>query len=151
MPKPENSKNQSEKSVQSLDTLIFVEVSKDGFTAKATVLSQDKESQITVEEIITSLKSQKIIYGVREEGIKNLIFSIKSGTRKKGVIVAQGEPVVQGKKQTVVYKFRTQLEAGKIEKEKIDFKERGLVNNVQPGQVLVTIFPETASTSQPII
>ncbi|MBA7549714.1 hypothetical protein ES705_42207 [subsurface metagenome] len=90
---------------------------------------------LTKEEIISLLKSNNVIFGVKEEDIENFIDYPQYNTQ---VLVAEGRKAVDGEDAHIVYNFTT--DHSRIElKEKngrVDFKEQNLIENVEAGQIL---------------
>ncbi len=127
---------------RSLDTFIRPSISSDAYTAEVTVLRHDPDAVFGNDTIRQFLSGNNITYGIQDEKVEEVIEAVKNGPDKKVITVAKGAPLEEGKDGCEDYRFRIKLEAGKIDENKIDFKERGLINNVKAGQVLAMVTKE---------
>lgn len=125
-----------------LDDVFQVQISEDGFRASAVVRQNHPPVQTTAAEIKQFLAKNKIIYGIKEKALEELMKQLQPNSIKKNLVVAEGKPMVEGKKGFVDFKFRTKILAGKENEDKIDFKERGLINNVKEKDLLAVVTPE---------
>lgn len=84
----------------------------------------------TKDEIINFLNDQKIIYGIKEENIDELI----SAKESKRILIAEGEEKIDGinDKINILYNTGDNFDIN----EKIDFRKRNNINNVQVGQII---------------
>jgi len=127
---------------QSLDTFIRPSISSDAYTAEVTILRHDPGAVFGNDTVRQFLARDNITYGIKDEKLQELIELVKTGPDKKVIVVAEGAHLEEGKDGFEDYRFRIKLEAGKIDENKIDFKERGTVNNVKKGQVLAVVTKE---------
>ncbi len=101
---------------------------------------------VTLEEILTECKSQGIVFGLKEESIREAIQELKA-TRKevKDVVVADGEPAIGGEDGEL--KLQVQLASGAKGKESedgsVDFKDQDLVTQVRKGELLAIVIKAT--------
>lgn len=103
------------------------------------ILEAEIESQInppkyTVEEVKKELSSNKVIYGIIEENLKQCV---ENGGVK--LLVAKGQKVVDGKNDTIELKFKTDKGSEKLKEDEvgnIDFKSIGSVEAVHKSDVI---------------
>lgn len=89
-------------------------------------------------EIVQDLKNRGVVKANTQ--------SVKAATegRQYGedILIAEGRDAVPGRDGVVSYQFRTDLEAVKLVEDentgRVDFRELGLIQNVEPNQVLAT-------------
>lgn len=126
----------------SLASVISAGILDNGYKAEVTILKTDPAARPGTAEVIDFLKKCSITYGVRLPAVNEVIESIKTGPVGKKIIVAEGQALVEGIDGKEEYNFRTSLLAGKEADHRIDFRERGLINNVYAQQVIAQITVE---------
>lgn len=121
---------------------IVTELSEDQMTAYATIITGGEET-ISVDEVEERLRSEGVIFGIDKEAI---ISAINEKNLNKQFIAARGKAPVPGKdtilKPMFEKKKKVSFTAGE-EGEKIDYKELGLIQNVQAKTVLMLKIPPT--------
>jgi uncharacterized protein len=100
-------------------------------------------------EILSFLEEKRIVHGIDSQRIAELVDQVNSS--RKGVqdeLIAVGTPPIQPRDARVEYHFKTDksLELKQDERGQIDFKELGLINNVEKGQLLATKYPAKEGT-----
>ncbi len=123
-------------------TVMRAQIAPDGYSATVTVHTAVSNAAIVYTEVLDFLKSQNIVYGIIPEAVKEVVATIKNGIKDKVIVVAKGEPLEEGKDGCADYKFNTKLLAGKMDNKRMDFKERGYINNVSAGKVIAMVTPE---------
>ncbi len=120
---------------------VLVEVTYDEMKAYLTI-----NQEIDIREIDRELRRNNVFYGVNHELINYLLEKKEFG---KPTLIAQATPPIAGEDAKLQYKFNINKEIHLTEKEdgKIDFKELGLVNIVNAGQVLVVKKPATSGVA----
>ncbi len=125
-----------------LETFIRPEISDDIYSATVTILRHSTDAVFGIDHIEQFLNRNNITYGLKVEGLQEIVESVKSGPDGKEIVVARGAALEEGKDGSEDYRFNIKLKAGKIDEDKIDFKERGIINNVRAGQVLAVLNKE---------
>jgi uncharacterized protein (DUF342 family) len=118
------------------------EISANGYSAWVTISKVAESANVVYTDVLEFLKKNNITYGLKTEALQGVVTAIKNGPKDSKIIVAEGAALMEGVPGLADYKFRTKLMAGKVDKNKIDFRERGAINNVDAGQVLARIKPE---------
>ena len=98
-------------------------------------------SDLSYDEIVTFVKSQNVIHGIKEEAIRQLEEHPQFGT---AVFIAEGTKPQHGKDAKTMFNFKTDHTAVDLKKDKngrVDFKELNLVENVIAGQLLAQKTP----------
>lgn len=100
----------------------------------------DKQSEIDCNDIIDYLAEQGIIYGIREENIKNYC---REKEYSKELIAAHGQQPINGIDAQIVYDFDISTEQKFTESEDgtIDFRDLNNIINVTKDTVLCHIIP----------
>lgn len=100
----------------------------------------EKEAEVNYEDILSYLKEQGIVYGIREEEI---ISYCNKKEYSKELVAAVGKESVNGKDAQLVYDFDISGEKQFIESEDgtIDFRNLNNVTNVTKNTVLCHIIP----------
>jgi len=116
---------------------ILVEVTHDEMKAYLTI-----SQEVDMEEIDRELRRNKVFHGVNYELISYLLENKQFG---KPTLIAQGTPPIHGEDAKLEYKFNINKEIHLKEKEDgtVDFKELGIINVVNAGQVIVVKKPAT--------
>ena len=123
------------------DSQISIEISNDEMRATG-YISPPKQlgRYLEEEDIKAELEAEGVVVGIKEDTIKNIV---ENDVFNQRIMLAEGEPAVNGEDARVDYKFRTSQEAMFEEDEKgqIDFHEQNKVENVVQGQELAVFIP----------
>ena len=93
-------------------------------------------ADLTYETIIKMLKENKVVFGIKEDALKNFV---DHPVYKTSFLVAEGLEPVNGKNAYVQYFFRTEQGKAQIKEKSdgsVDFKESSAVQNVVQDQPL---------------
>lgn len=92
---------------------------------------------LTKEDIKNKLKANNIVYGLKDYGI-NLI--LESESPLEDIVIAEGKAPQPGRDAELEFHFdRTGKNVGTVQEDgRIDFHDLGIVNNVEPGEKLVS-------------
>lgn len=118
-----------------IDTDYEVQISEDGLTAELILrpprLGGDPPEMSEVERILNELK---ISEGVKWNVIEDLVRNRRYNERR---VIAEGRPPERGDDAEIKYYFDTKNKPNFANTEgKIDFREMGLINNVEEGELL---------------
>lgn len=98
---------------------------------------------LDVDEMKSILHHNGVIVGIKEDILKKLFdYPIYN----EPILVAEGQPVKNGKDAVIHYNFNTRKDVIKLEEKengRVDFKELNIVQNVVAGQILATKEPAT--------
>jgi len=121
---------------------LSLRISDDGLEAYALVMAGEQQAA-DASAVGAVLAAGGIIEGVLPAAVAQLAKSIStSGEATREIVVARGRPPQNGADGEVTYCFSTGLAAGKEDEAgRMDYRERGLVNNVDAGAVLATVRP----------
>lgn len=125
-----------------LSTYVAIKISPDYYSAVGKIRKVDKDAIFGIDHVKEYLKGYSITYGLINANIMELIENIKHGPLGKEILIAKGSKLQEGVDGEATYNFRIKLLAGKVGEDKIDFRERGSVNNVRSGQILARIVAE---------
>lgn len=102
-------------------------------------------TDISFDNIVSFLKSNSVIHGIKEEVILNLE---DHPVYKRLVQVAEGTKPVNGKDARLMYNFETDSQKIKLKEKdgKVDFKELNRLQNVVEGQILAKKAPAGQGT-----
>ena len=101
---------------------------------------------VTFEEILTECKNQQIVFGLKEEAIREAIQELEA-TRKevRDVVVAEGEPAIGGEDGEL--KLQVELASGakgKVSEDGyVDYKDQDLYTQVSKGELLAIVTKAT--------
>jgi len=103
-------------------------------------------ADLSADSIIELLKMQGIVFGLKEEVIRELENAPRYGQR---VLAAEGAYAVNGADAKIVYSFETDRSNIKLKEKngRVDFRELNLVQNVVEGQILARKVPPQEGTS----
>ena len=95
---------------------------------------------VTEQEIRQAMAIKGIRYNVDEEAIKTVM-----ADNSVSVQIAQGEPPIDGRNGYLVYHFerRSGAQMKADEFGNVDYRDLGLIQNIEKGIVVADIFPET--------
>ena len=133
--------------IENLEYGIRLEITQDTLTAKISK-TEEFDDNINPEDIRSLLIKKGIIFGIVNDDL--LLGFIKSrGFKKKGFLVAKGVDPEKGEDAKIEYFFDTDhLKAGGVSSGgRIDFKDRGVIPQVEKGTVLAEKTPMKESLS----
>ncbi len=119
-----------------------LDISKDRMTVTAFFYPPSEGAELMTEkEVLDSLAYRKVTYGIQNDAIHKFF---EHRTYCTEIVVAQGQPVKQGKNASVELHFNANLRPKPTLKEdgSVDYFHLNLINNVQAGQLLATLHPE---------
>ncbi|MBN1761115.1 MAG: DUF342 domain-containing protein [Chitinispirillaceae bacterium] len=122
-----------------LEMVLRVSIEDDGYQAYVHIRQIDPKTGFTTRDLADFLRRHSVTYGFELSRFQEVLDKIKTGPEKERISVAKGKKVAEGKDGHEEYRFRTQLLVGEQTDKKIDYRERGLINNVRPGQVIALI------------
>ncbi|MHB8158288.1 MAG: DUF342 domain-containing protein, partial [Desulfocucumaceae bacterium] len=125
-----------------MSNLIKIEVSRDKMTA--TIKVEESDQPLTREDIISALKNSGIVYGIFEDVVE----ISSTSTFEDAMIIAKGDPPVQGKHGWVEILWKEKEEVGKVsDPDRIDFRETSDLISVNEGTLLAQRHPPQEGTS----
>ena len=103
-------------------------------------------ADLAADSIIELLKMQGIVFGLKEDVIRELENAPRYGQR---ILVAEGTYAANGADAKIVYSFETDRSNIKLKEKngRVDFRELNLVQNVVEGQILARKVPPQEGTS----
>jgi len=118
-----------------MSDLVKIDVSRDKMTATIKTSSVDN---ITREDIISALKNNGVVYGIFDD-----VVDISTSVRSGGImVIAKGEPPVQGANGWVEILWENSSEQGNNESSKaVDFRETSKLVSVNEGVLLAQRHP----------
>lgn len=99
---------------------------------------------LTGELVVGMLKQHQVIHGINKTAIKNAVtWAAEKKKPLHNVVVARGVPPVRGRDAWLEQCVSLEKTAGRLfaETDRIDFRERSLLNTVSKGDVLVRKIP----------
>lgn len=116
---------------------VVVSISDDKLKAFANYIPALGAKKLTVGDFKNIIKEQGIVFGLKEERIKQVIEQRK---QIESVLIAEGIAPVDGKDASLVYHFERKADSigTKREDGSMDYYDLGLITNVEPGDVLIT-------------
>ncbi|MBN7773722.1 DUF342 domain-containing protein [Clostridium aminobutyricum] len=107
---------------------------------------KDADNSVPTSEIYALLSEKKVVYGIDHEGIAEYC---KGMIYYKDFIAAQGLRPVNGTDGTVEYFFSTEesYQPKELPDGTVDYKDLGLIKNVEAGDLLCKIIPPTEGTA----
>lgn len=100
----------------------------------------------TIEDVKMSLANNKIVQGIKENQLKEVILEKNWGQK---ILIAEGKPPVNGKNAIITYKFPLLSErlGPKIDENGVaNYHDLGLIYNVKMGELLAEKIPATPGT-----
>lgn len=126
-----------------LDMYLRLFIEDDGYCASIMIRQIDESRHSFIPMDVTDyLRRHSVGYGFDLKNISTVLEYVKSGPVKEKITVAIGKRPVEGEDGEEDYRFRTKLMVGAQTDQKTDYRERGLINNVRPGQVVAIITKE---------
>ncbi len=122
------------------DAEVAVKISQDQLSAHLNYYPALGGKKLTAAEIIKILNENRVVFGVDQDKINELV---KKDLKLESVLIAKGKPPEQAKDAELVYHFDDKKKSigTKREDGSIDYYDLGLINNVQPGDILVSKQP----------
>lgn len=117
-----------------------LQLSIDRMTAYLSIKNASLIKELSFDTVYGFLQENSIAYGICEDEIHKYC---KSGKYYAEFICAKGLPCVDGTDGRLEYKFNTQidLKPKEMDNGSVDFRDLGLVQNVEKGSVLCQIIP----------
>ena len=119
------------------DSMLSIDVADDELTAYITVSPPGEGGcDITVETYVNFLKNNRIVFGIKEDYLKE--FADKPIYRER-VVAAEGKPPEDGRHAYIQYNFETDPNKIKLHEKsdgRVDFKEINIIQNVLEKQPL---------------
>ncbi len=128
---------------------IVVGVSSDQTLGALTLIPRLPDRQFHEREILDFLEEKRIVHGIDQSRIAELAAEVNSSRKSvQDEVIARGTPPIPAIDARVEYHFKTDklLELEEDEQGQMDFKELGLINNVEEGQLLATKYPAVEGT-----
>lgn len=141
-----NLENNSENNVEVQAPVLEVWVSSDGMEAHLKVLSIEKQTLLGVRTVLEKLQQEGIRNGILAQEIMDFC---ARGIYNTSAKVAQGLLPIAGIDGTCEFTFESERDLAPKENEDgtIDFKNLGLIHNVQMDELLCTFTPPTMGVS----
>lgn len=124
-----------------ISNCLSISISKDKLSATATITETPQDKSAISSDVVDALRDAGVSTGYKLLEINKLLKSLNGGIVGESFVIAEGKPREEGKNGSEEFKFRTKLLIGKEGEQRVDFKERGLINNVRQGQVLAILKP----------
>ncbi len=120
------------------DGELRINISDDRMKGFLTYLPARGGKDLSLAETKEAVKEAGIVYGLREEKLEQLAGRPQE---VEDLLIAEGQEPVPGKDGRLVYHFEENQDSIGTEREdgSIDFYDLGIVTNVKPGDVLVTV------------
>jgi len=129
--------------IEPLTELLLVEISDDELKAYLTILYPPEGGKvITIKNILDELAKQKVVYGIAEDILADVLKKEKFNTV---FLVAQGLPPKNGEDAKINFKFKKKKEF-KLEEVggRVDFKEMSPIEIVQENEIIAVKTPATS-------
>lgn len=115
---------------------LAISISADKYKATAKIVDTPQDRSAISSDVVDALRDAGVLTGYKLLEINKLLKSLNSGIIGEDFAIAEGKPKEEGTDGFEEFKFRTKLLVGAEGEQRVDFKERGLINNVRQGQVL---------------
>lgn len=119
-----------------ISNCLAISIAPDKYKATARIIDTPQDRSAISSDVVDALRGAGILTGYKLLEINKLLKSLNSGVVGEDFAIAEGKPKEDGKDGFEEFKFRTKLLVGAEGEQRVDFKERGLINNVRQGQVL---------------
>lgn len=120
-----------------ISNCLSISISPDRYSATATITDIPQDKSVISSDVVDALRNAGISTGYKLLEINKLLQSLNSGKVGETFSIAEGKQKEEGEDGSEEYRFRTKLLVGSEGEQRVDFKERGLINNVRQGQILV--------------
>jgi hypothetical protein len=120
-----------------------IEISQDAMKAFLQINSFGKEnSLLDVNVIIHKLWNKGVVYGIKGDVISQIIDQKITG---EPILIAEGKPPIDGNDAVIEYRFTKTLKPRLLTdlRDRVDYRDLGLIENVKRGEVLATKRPAT--------
>ena len=120
------------------DAEIDIDISSDGKRAFLDYKPAHGGKKATLAELKNKIKEAGVSFGIKKDKFKNVI---SNRVVQKGLLIAEGEEPKDPVDEKLKYHFNDKKESIGTQREdgSMDFYNRGLITNVNPGDTLVTI------------
>ena len=125
---------------------VFITIDADRMNARGRfTCASDKGQEITKNEILSDLKLKGVKYGIDECAID---FYLMSRMYNEEIILASGQPPIQGKNASIEYFFNTDLHVRPTLNAdgSVDFFNLNIINHVEEGQLIAKLTKEVKGT-----
>lgn len=124
---------------ETIDETVLIEISKDKMKVFLTLIPPDGGVLLTYEDIIKKIM-EKVQCSLKKNIIKDLV---EKRIYNKQMLIGEGKDPVDGRDGYIEYKFNTKSNNSPeiLEDGKVNYRNLGLINNVNEGQILATIQP----------
>jgi uncharacterized protein (DUF342 family) len=126
-----------------------VTVSRDKMTAYVDIIAPEEViGSLDVQGYHKMLRASGVVHGIDEKAIeKALKEAVETGAGKQGVVVAKGTESEPGEDAKIAYTFSLDVKPGLLLPDgRMDYRERGFVQNVASGEDLAIKTPPTLGT-----
>lgn len=129
--------------IEPITDLLLVEITDDELKAYLTILYPPEGGKvITIKNILEELAKQKVVYGVQEEKLAQVL---KREEFNKVFVVAEGLPPKNGEDAKITFKFKKEKEYNLEEVGgRVNFKEMSPINIVKEDEIIAVKTPPTA-------
>jgi hypothetical protein len=128
-------------------TTLVVEIMEDRMSAYLTIVPPPGErADVDVEDVVQALKKEGVVFGIDTDAIAE---ALNKEIYHKAICVAKGRTPVAGMDARVEFKFRKEAQKSPLKEDKdgrVNFRELGLIENVNAGQLLAKKIPPTPGT-----
>ncbi len=123
------------------DARLDIEISKDKLSAFLSYTPALGGKKVTKEDIMNKLQEAGVKYGILREEIQKVI---KHRKKINHLLIATGDESEPGKDAEYIFHYDFEKDSVGTERDdgSIDFFDLGLINNVQPGDVILKLIPE---------
>jgi len=131
----------NQKPKPNMEATLVTDISSDQMRATVTLIpAKPMGRDLEVQDVVNALKSIGVIYGIKENVIKEYLDNEKYNIP---FIAAEGDPPVNGKNAEIRYHVRTEKSINFREDSsgRVDYKDLDLIENVVVGQLLAEKIP----------
>ncbi len=119
-----------------ISNCLSISISADKYSATATITDTPQDRSAISSDVVDALRDAGISTGYKLLEINKLLKSLNGGKVGEEFVIAEGKRKEEGVDGQEEFRFRTKLLVGAEGEQRVDFKERGLINNVRQGQIL---------------
>ncbi len=122
-----------------LDAELNIDISKDCLEAFITITPPDGGKELTMESTLEKIQNE-IKHGLDIHQVEKVI---KERIYNNGILVAKGEPAIDGKDGYIKYLFSEKTDSTPriLEDGSVDFRNLDLIDNVKCGDILAELIP----------